>query len=231
MSDKKSKKTSLIKGGRAAENVRLRDKKKLKKSSQDWLERQINDPFVQQAKKDGYRSRAAYKLIEIDENFNILNGAKSVVDLGCAPGSWCQYASRKLGDKAKIVGVDLKEVDSIPNCILIKGDFTENEILADLLEKTNGKVDVVLSDMAPNSTGHSRTDHLQIMYLLELAIDFAVNNLKKNGSFVAKVLQGGAEKNLLDIAKKNFAKVKHYKPKASRQESAEMYIVATGFKF
>lgn len=230
MADKKSKKSSLIKGGRSGSNIHLRDKKKLKKSSQDWLERQINDPYVQQAKKDGYRSRAAYKIQEIDESFDIIKPRQKIVDLGAAPGSWCQYAMKKMNEKGSLVGVDLKEIKPIAGCHFIAGDFTEDEILEQLLKQTGGKVDVVLSDMAPNSTGHTRTDHIQIMYMLELALDFAINNLKPGGSFIAKVLRGGSEKTLLDNAKKYFDKTKHFKPKASRQESTEMYLVAKGFK-
>ncbi len=230
MVDKKPKKASAIKGARAGNNVRLRDVKKLKKSSQDWLERQINDPFVKEAKKDGYRSRAAYKISEIDENYSIFKPGQKIVDLGAAPGSWCQYAMKKMNEKGSVIGVDLKEISPISNCDFIVGDFTDDEVLESLLQKTGGKVDVVLSDMAPNSTGHTRTDHLQIMYMLELALDFAVNNLKPGGSFVAKVLRGGTEKTLLDNTKKYFEKVKHFKPQASRQESTEMYLIAKGFK-
>ncbi len=228
---KDRKKSSMIKGGRAAENTRLKNKKKFKKSSQDWLERQINDPFVKQAKKDGYRSRAVYKLVEMDEQFKLLEPWQKVIDLGAAPGSWCEYVTRKLRGQVSIVGVDLLPIKPVEHCIFVEGDFTEEDILEKMEALMgNGKVDVVLSDMAPNATGHSKTDQLRITYMLELALDFAVKHLKENGSFVCKILRGGSEKHLLDITKKHFAKVKHFKPQASRQDSKEMFLVATGFR-
>lgn len=228
---KDKKKSSMLKGGRAAENARLKDKKKFKKSSQAWLERQINDPYVRQAKKDGVRSRAYYKLQEIDENFKILQPGQKIVDLGAAPGSWCEYVVKKLNGNVSIVGIDLLPVKPINHCHFIEGDFTEDEPVEQMLKLMGDKkVDIVLSDMAPNSTGHTKTDHLRIMHMLELALDFAVNNLKENGSFICKVLRGGTERELLDATKKHFAKVKHFKPAASRQESTETYLIATGFR-
>jgi 23S rRNA (uridine2552-2'-O)-methyltransferase len=224
------KKASMIKGGRAGENARLKDKKKFKKSSQAWLERQINDPYVRQAKKEGYRSRAVYKIAEIDEHFKLFSAGQRIIDLGAAPGSWCEYVVKKLKGDVDIAGVDLLPIKPIKNCTFIEGDFTEEEVQDELQKILGGKVDIVLSDMAPNSTGHTKTDHLRIMYMLELALDFAINNLKDNGSFICKVLRGGTERELLDATKKYFDKVKHFKPKASREESTEMYLVATGFK-
>jgi 23S rRNA (uridine2552-2'-O)-methyltransferase len=228
---KNRKKASQLKGGRAAENTRLKDKKKFKKSSQAWLERQINDPYVKQAKADGYRSRAAYKIAEMDEIANLFMQGMRIVDLGAAPGSWCQYIVKILKGQASIVGVDLLPIKPIEHCTFIEGDFTDDEVLEQMLiAMGRSKVDVVISDMAPNSTGHAKTDNIQIMYMLELALHFAIHNLKTNGSFVCKVLRGGSEKDLLETTKKHFHKIKHFKPKASRADSKEMYMIATGFK-
>jgi len=229
--NKDKKKKALIKGGRAGENVRLKDKKKFKKSSQAWLERQVNDPYVKQAKLDGFRSRAVYKIQEIDENLKLFAPGQKIVDLGAAPGSWCQYIVKKVGGKASIVGVDLLPIKPIEHCQFVEGDFTEDDVLEQMLRLLGGdKMDIVLSDMAPNSTGHTKTDHIRIMYMLELALDFAIENLKPGGTFICKVLRGGTERELLDAAKKHFEKVKHFKPEASREESTEMYLIATGFR-
>jgi 23S rRNA (uridine2552-2'-O)-methyltransferase len=225
----KSSSKNLIKGGRAVEDAKIKNKK-LKKSSRAWLERQMSDPFVKQAQQEGYRGRAVYKLIEIDNEFKILKKGQNIVDLGAAPGSWCQYIVKKLGGSVNIVGVDLKPIDSIDKCHFIEGDFTDNETLDELESMLDGRVNLVLSDMAPNTTGHPKTDHLRIMFMLELALDFAVNNLEPGGNFVAKVFQGGAEKEILNNTKKYFSKVKHFKPQASRKESSEMYLIALGFK-
>jgi 23S rRNA (uridine2552-2'-O)-methyltransferase len=228
---KDKKKSSNLKGGRASENTRLKNKKKFKKSSQAWLERQINDPFVRQAKAEGFRSRAYYKLKEIDEEFEIFSNWQKIVDLGAAPGSWCEYVIKKTNGNTDIVGVDLLEIKPLQNCKFVQGDFTDDETVEEILKLLGGnKLDVVISDMAPNSTGHTKTDHLRIMHMLELALLFAVENLKPDGSFICKVLRGGTEKELLDSAKKHFSKVKHFKPAASRQESTEMYLIAKGFK-
>ncbi len=228
---KDRKKNSILKGGRAAENARLRDKNKFDKSSRAWLERQINDPFVKQSKKDGYRSRAVYKLQEIDDHFKIFAPGQRIVDLGAAPGSWCEYVVRKMKGNVTIVGVHLLPVKPLEHCIFIEGDFTELDILDKMVAELGGdKVDVVMSDIAPNACGHSKTDQLRIMYMLELALDFAVQHLRQNGSFVCKVLRGGSEKDILNMVKKHFAQVKHYKPAASRQDSKEMFLVAKGFR-
>ena len=226
----KSKKVSLMKGGRASENVKLKKKRGKKKSSQAWLERQLNDPYVRQAQKEGYRSRAVYKLMEIDEVFDIFAPWQKIVDLGAAPGGWCQYASQKIAGNGVIVGVDLLPVEPLNGCTILEGDFTDDEIIKQLEELLEGKADVVMSDMAPNTTGHAKTDHIRIMAMLEIALDFAMKNLKDNGCFIAKVFRGGTEKELLDTVKKYFDRVKHFKPEASRKESNEIYLIAQGFR-
>jgi 23S rRNA (uridine2552-2'-O)-methyltransferase len=226
---KHTTKSSLIIGGRATENVRLKNKD-VTKSSREWLERQLNDPFVVQAKKLGYRSRATFKIKEIDEAFDLFKPNHKIVDLGSAPGGWSQYAVEKLRGKCTVAAIDLLEMEPLKGVDFIQGDFTENDVVEKLETLFEGKVDVVLSDMAPNSTGHTRTDHLRIMWMLELALDFAIRHLKPGGDFVVKVLRGGAEKSLYDLTRKNFTKVKHFKPKSSRQQSTEIYLVAKGFK-
>lgn len=225
---KKSKRISLIKGSKSNGSIRVSSDRH-SKSSKEWLDRQLNDPFVKQAKKDGYRSRAAYKLAEIDELFKIFKPNMKVVDLGAAPGSWCQYAKEKIV-KGKLVGIDLLPIVEIDGCDLLKGDFTEDDVLEQLEEMFEGKLDVVMSDMAPNASGHSKTDNVRMTYLLELALDFAINHLKINGTFIAKVFRAGAEINLLNEARKHFEKVRHFKPQASRDDSSEIYLIATGFK-
>lgn len=225
-----SNKGDLIKGGRAEESVHVKTKRGRRKSSAAWLERQLNDPYVRQAKKEGYRGRAAYKLIELDEMFELIKPNMKIVDLGAAPGSWCQYIGKKTQHSCKVIGVDLKEVEATEGCYFIEGDFTDNETLEQIYNLTNNEqLDLVLSDMAPNTIGHAKTDHIRITYIVELAIDFAIRNLKDNGDFVSKVFQGGTEKEMLDMLKKYFKKVKHYKPKASRKESPETYVIAKGF--
>jgi 23S rRNA (uridine2552-2'-O)-methyltransferase len=226
----KKKGSNLLIGGRAGENIRVRNKGKKSKSSVAWLERQLNDPYVRQAQKEGYRSRAVYKLKEIDETFDIFHQWQKIVDLGCAPGSWSEYVVEKLRRNAMVVGVDLQEVEPLDGAVFIQGDFNDDEVLEKVEYLLDGKADIVMSDMAASATGHSKTDHLKIMVLLELALDFAINNLREDGHFIAKVLQGGAEKQLLDSAKKHFKKVKHYKPAASRKDSSEIYLIALGFR-
>jgi 23S rRNA (uridine2552-2'-O)-methyltransferase len=210
--------------------VRLKTARGRSVSSQKWLMRQLNDPYVQQSKIDGYRSRAAYKLIEINEKFNILKAGFTVVDLGAAPGGWTQVALEKVGEKGVVVGIDLVPIEPIGSAHLICGDFCEEENLKALKSLLTGPVNVVLSDMAASSTGHPPTDHMRIMALAEEAFFFAQETLGKGGSFVAKVLQGGTEKELLQLLKKHFEKVCHFKPPASRSDSAEMYVVALGFR-
>ena len=205
------------------------------KSSVAWLQRQAADPYVERAHRDGYRARAAYKLIEMDEKFHFLKNNQVVVDLGAAPGSWSQYIARTY-PKSKIFAMDLLEITPINNVEFYQGDFTTDEALRWLEEKLNlintehGTVDVVVSDMAPNTVGHKKTDHLRQMVLLEYAFDFAVRALKVGGTFVAKSFTGGTTDDLLKQIRARFQNVHHIKPPASRKDSVEMFIVATGFK-
>ena len=205
------------------------------KSSAEWIRRQAADPYVERAHKEGYRARAAYKLIEMDERFHFLKNNQVVVDLGAAPGSWSQYIARTY-PKSKIFAMDLLEITPINNVEFYQGDFTSDEALRWLTEKLNltdaenGTVDVVISDMAPNTVGHKKTDHLRQMVLLEYAFDFAVRALKPGGTFVAKSFTGGTTNDLLKQIKEKFENVHHIKPPASRKDSVEMFIVATGFK-
>ncbi|MEB3701742.1 Ribosomal RNA large subunit methyltransferase E [Candidatus Bealeia paramacronuclearis] len=213
--------------------VKLKTARGRKISSQLWLMRQLNDPYVQKAQALGYRSRAAFKLIEMDEKYGLLGPGKHVVDLGAAPGGWVQVAVEKTGSlpgQEIVIGIDLKPIDPIPGSILIEGDFLHPEMPDKLKALLKGPVDLVLSDMAASSSGHAPTDHLRIMMLAEVAFDFAKEVLKPGGSYVAKVLQGGAEGDLLRELKQKFTKVVHSKPPASRPDSAEMYVVAIGFK-
>jgi 23S rRNA (uridine2552-2'-O)-methyltransferase len=197
-------------------------------ASQRWLARQLNDPYVQAAKQQGWRSRAAFKLAELDDRFHLIHRGARVVDLGAAPGGWTQVAVR--GGSARVVAVDLLPMDPVPGSEVLRGDFTEPAIQTQLIKMLGGKADLVLSDMAPNTTGHTATDHLRIMALAEAALEFAVEVLSEGGAFVAKVFQGGAERQMLDRLKRRFASVRHAKPPASRKESSELYVVATGFR-
>lgn len=205
------------------------------KSSAAWIQRQAADPYVERAHRDGYRARAAYKLIEMNERFHFLKNSQVVVDLGAAPGSWSQYIARDF-PKSKIFAMDLLEITPINNVEFYQGDFTTDAAYAWLVEKLNlenadsGTADVVLSDMAPNTVGHKKTDHLRQMVLLEYAFDFAVRALKPGGTFVAKSFTGGTTNDLLKQIKGKFETVHHIKPPASRKDSVEMFIVATGFK-
>lgn len=208
--------------------VRVKTAKDRSNSSARWLARQLNDPYVQRAKKDGYRSRAAYKLIEINEKLGFLTKGKRVVDLGAAPGGWSQVVVERCGENT-VVGIDLLEIPAIPGAHLLVKDFMDDDA-PDLLKSLMGHPDIVLSDMAPNASGTQNLDHLRIMILVEAAFMFACEVLKPGGVFVAKVWQGGAEAELLAQIKKKFSIVKHIKPKASRQDSAETFLVATGFR-
>ncbi|MFQ6760525.1 MAG: RlmE family RNA methyltransferase [Alphaproteobacteria bacterium] len=205
------------------------------KSSVAWLQRQAADPYVARAHKDGYRARAAYKLIEMDEKYRFLKNGQVVVDLGAAPGSWSQYIARTY-PKSKIFAMDLLEITPIPGVEFYRGDFTTDAALDWLVKKLNlenassGTVDVVVSDMAPNTVGHKKTDHLRQMVLLEYAFDFACRALKPGGAFVAKSFTGGTTNDLLKQIKERFQDVHHIKPPASRKDSVEMFIVATGFR-
>jgi 23S rRNA (uridine2552-2'-O)-methyltransferase len=197
-------------------------------SSQQWLERQLNDPFVKAARAQGYRSRAAFKLLEIDDRCRIFRKGAKVIDLGCAPGGWVQVALER--GAGTVVGVDLLPTDPIGEAILVIGDFTDPACGPDLVARLGGAPDVVLSDMAPNTSGHRQTDHLRIVSLVEGAADFAAEVLKPGGTFVAKAFQGGEMAEALKMLKANFADVRHVKPKASRSGSSELYLVATGFR-
>jgi len=208
--------------------VRLKTAKERTPSSQAWLERQLNDPFVAEAKARGYRSRAAFKLAEIDDRFHLLRRGQRVVDLGCAPGGWVQVALER--GASAVVGVDLLPVEALPPAVLFEMDFTDPACGPRLMVALGGPPDLVLSDMAPNTIGHKRTDHLRIIGLIEAAADFAVQVLKPGGAFVAKAFQGGETEDVLKLLKAHFDSVKHVKPKASRAESSELYLVATGFR-
>ena len=216
-----------------------RRKKKLKPSKQrtvssrQWLTRQLNDPYVRRAKSEGYRSRAAYKLVEIDDKARFLKRGARVVDLGAAPGGWSQVAAERVGTKdgkGKVVAIDLLDIEAIPGVTFMQLDFLDEDAPEKLKEMLGGPADIVLSDMAGNTTGHRQTDHLKIVALVETAAEFAREILSPGGTFLAKVIQGGTEHTLLAELKKNFASVKHVKPPASRSDSAELYVLAQGFR-
>ncbi len=208
---------------------RVKTAKKRSESSTRWLQRQLNDPYVKKAKADGYRSRAAYKLIELDERFSLIRGAQRVVDLGIAPGGWSQVV-RAQAPKAQVVGIDLLPTEPIDGVTIFEMDFMDDAAPTKLEEALGGPPDLVLSDMAANTVGHKQTDHLRTMGLVEAGAWFAVETLDKGGAFVAKVLAGGTDSELLALLKKHFNSVKHAKPPASRKGSSEWYVVAQGFK-
>ena len=208
---------------------RLRTAKGRKVSSTRWLERQLNDPYVKRARAENYRSRAAYKLLELDERFEFLKGVKSVVDLGIAPGGWSQVVRRKI-PQATIVGIDLLPTDPIDEVTILQMDFMDEDAPKRLKEVLCGQADLVLSDMAANTVGHQQTDHLRTMALVEAGLEFARDILRPGGAYVAKVLAGGADSQLVAELKRSFASVKHAKPPASRKDSSEWYVVAQGFK-
>lgn len=223
--------TKQIGSGRGERELKVRVKDKRKSpSSKVWLERQLNDPYVARAKREGFRSRAAFKLIEIDDKHRVLKRGAKVVDLGAAPGGWSQVAAKRIGEKGHVVGIDILEMDEIPGVTFAQIDFLAPDAPDRLKEMMGGPADVVLSDMAANATGHRQTDHLKIMALVEAAAEFAAEVLKPGGSFLAKVIQGGTEGALLAGLKRDFAVVKHVKPAASRSDSAELYVLATGFR-
>jgi 23S rRNA (uridine2552-2'-O)-methyltransferase len=222
---------------RFAERVKTAHKRSL--SSILWLQRQLNDPYVQRAKEEGWRSRAAFKLIEIDEKSRFLKPGQTIVDLGCAPGGWAQYAAKKVGSASGrtglVIGIDLLPVEPIPGVTLAEMDFTEADApgrLRAMLGAGEGErtVDGVLSDMAANTTGHKKTDHLRIIGLTEMAVEFALEVLKPGGFFVTKLFQGGETGEMIKQLKQHFTQVKHVKPQASRADSAELYVLATGFR-
>jgi 23S rRNA (uridine2552-2'-O)-methyltransferase len=208
---------------------RLKTAKGRKVSSTRWLERQLNDPYVRRAKAENYRSRAAYKLLELDERFGLLKSVKSVIDLGIAPGGWSQVVRRRT-PQAKVVGIDLLPTDSIEGVTILQMDFMGDEAPEKLTQALGGPADLVLSDMAANTVGHPQTDHLRTMALVEAGLDFATEILRPGGAYVAKVLAGGTDAQLLAELKRHFATVKHAKPPASRKDSSEWYVVAQGFK-
>ena len=208
---------------------RLKTAKGRKVSSTRWLERQLNDPYVKRARAENYRSRAAYKLLELDERFGLLKGVSAVVDLGIAPGGWSQVVRRK-APKARIAGIDLLPTDPIEGVTILHMDFMDDAAPPQLTEALGGPADLVLSDMAANTVGHQQTDHLRTMALVEAGLEFATEVLRPGGAYVAKVLAGGADNQLVAEMKRHFATVKHAKPPASRKDSSEWYVVAQGFK-
>jgi 23S rRNA (uridine2552-2'-O)-methyltransferase len=223
-------------GRRSASDLKVRVKtaKGRKISSTLWLQRQLNDPYVAKARAEGYRSRAAFKIKELDERYHLFKKGQRIVDLGAAPGGWCQVAAPIVGSTEEnplIVGIDYLEMDPIPGVILLQKDFNDEDAPQALIDALGGhKADIVMSDMAAPTTGHRATDHIRIMQLVELAADFAVQVLNPGGTFIAKVFQGGTEHELLALLKRHFATTMHAKPKASRQDSAETYLVARGFR-
>ena len=216
--------------GRKNLAVRVKTAKFRSKSSTQWLQRQLNDPYVAEAQRLGYRSRAAFKLIQLDEKFHFLGKGKRIVDLGCAPGGWTQVAVMRNKGAGKVVGIDILETQPIVGATLIQQDFSEPEAAEKLKILLDGKADIVMSDMAANTIGHQQTDHLRTIALVEIAYEFAKEVLDEGGIFITKVFKGGMEKTLLADIKKNFAKVVHAKPDASRQGSPEEYLVAIGFR-
>lgn len=227
-------KSSKAKGGGARQlSERVRTAKGRKLSSSRWLERQLNDPYVAAAKRDGLRSRAAYKLIEMDDAHGFLKPGARVVDLGAAPGSWSQIAAARVKSaegQGMVVALDILDMDAIPGVDFLKIDFEDDDAIEQIHSRLGDHADVVLSDMAPGATGHKRTDHLRIIGLTELALDFAKDVLVPGGTFLAKVWQGGSERELLQTMKRLFATVRHVKPEASRKDSSELYVLATGFR-
>jgi len=224
-------------GGRKSDKdlkIRVKSAKGRKVSSTIWLERQLNDPYVARARSEGYRSRAAFKIKEMDEKHKLFRKGMRIVDLGAAPGGWSQVAAKAIGStelNPLIVGIDYLEMDPIPGVILLKKDFTEDDAPAQLIAAMGGKkADLVMSDMAWPTTGHRPTDHLRIVHLIEIAAAFALDVLAPNGTFVAKVFQGGTEHELLHMLKRHFKTTMHAKPPSSRQDSAEAYLIAKGFK-
>ena len=233
MSDEEKRRWKGPTGERADSGRRMTERKVIARnarteSSKRWIERQLQDPYVRKAKEAGYRSRAAYKLLEIDEEAHILKRGQRVVDLGCAPGGWIQVALLK--GAAEVVGIDLLPVESIDGATIFVGDVNEPADVRRVLDSLSGPPDLVLSDMAANTTGHKQTDHLKIMALAEAALAFAREVLQPGGTFICKVLRGGAENELLRQLKHDFRHVNHFKPEASRDDSAELFLVALGFR-
>jgi len=220
-------------GARRGMAVRVKTAKQRSPSSAAWLARQLNDPYVAEAKRLGYRSRAAFKLIEIDERFHLLKRGARIVDLGAAPGGWTQVAAQRIGaaeGRGKLVAADILPMEAVPGVMVLHQDFLDANAPAQITAALGGPADVILSDMAAPATGHAATDHLRIVALAEAAYEFAKEMLAPGGAFVAKVFQGGAEGDLLAALKRDFTTVRHAKPPASRAESAEVYVVAQGFR-
>lgn len=210
--------------------TRVKTAKGRKISSTRWLQRQLNDPYVAEAKKRGYRSRAAFKLLELDQKFHFLGTGLRIVDLGAAPGGWTQVAQERVGAKGRVVALDINEMEPVTGAEVFHCDFLDDAAPGLIKGALDGPADVVLSDMAAPITGHPKTDHLRLMGLLEVALDFAASVLVPGGVFVAKVFQGGSERDLLNLMKRDFATVRHAKPPSSRKESSETYVVAMGFR-
>lgn len=210
--------------------VRVKTAKYRSKSSTKWLQRQLNDPYVAEAQKVGYRSRAAFKLIQLDEKFKFLGKGKTIIDLGCAPGGWTQIAVQRNKGSGQVIGLDILPTEPIKGATLIQQDFTTEDAADKLKSLLKGKADIVMSDMAANTTGHQQTDHLRTIALVELAFEFAKEVLADGGIFITKVFKGGAEASFLAQIKQNFTKVAHFKPDASRKTSPEEYLVAIGYK-
>lgn len=224
-----------VAGGGGSRDMRVKVKKagKLKHSSQLWLERQLNDPYVKRARELGYRSRAAFKIEEMDDKYHFLKPGQKLIDLGCAPGGWCQIAAVRIGldkGKGRIVGIDLLPVDPIPGVELVEMDFMGEEAPALLTQRLGGRADGVMSDMAANTTGHKKTDHIKIIALAEAALEFAHSVLAPGGFFLAKLFQGGDSATLLGGLKRDFTTVRNIKPASSRSDSSELYVLATGFR-
>ena len=233
MSDEERRRWKGPTGEKKDSGRRLTERKVIAKnarteSSKRWIERQLQDPYVRKAKDEGYRSRAAYKLLEIDEAAKLLRKGQRVIDLGCAPGGWLQVALQK--GALEVVGIDLLPLDPVEGAHIIEGDVNEPADVAAMMAGLSGPPDLVLSDMAANTTGHKQTDHLRTVALVEMAVAFATEHLAEGGSFCAKVFQGGTTKEVLDLLKQNFKTVKHIKPAASRASSPEIYVVAKGFR-
>ncbi|MEM9123831.1 MAG: RlmE family RNA methyltransferase [Pseudomonadota bacterium] len=216
--------------GRGGLKVRVKTARGRKLSSTRWLQRQLNDPYVEAARRDGLRSRAAYKLSEIDDKHRFLKPGALVVDLGAAPGGWAQVAVNRVGPRGRVVGIDLKPIDAMAGADFLELDFEDADAPDRLKARLGGKADVVLSDMAASATGHKQTDHLRIVALCDLAADFARDVLGPGGAFLAKVLQGGTEPQLLARLRQDYRSVAHVKPKASRADSSEIYVLAKGFR-
>lgn len=217
-------------GGARQLRERVRSARGRRPSSTRWLERQLNDPYVAEARARGYRSRAAFKLLQLDEKVGLLKGARRILDLGAAPGGWTQVALQQLGPQARVVAVDYLEMSPIAGATFLQLDFLDDDAPEKIAAALDGPADLVLSDMAAPSTGHAKTDHIRVVALAETALAFAVEILAPGGAFVAKVFQGGSERDLLESLKRNFETVRHVKPPASRAESSELYVVAQGFR-